>query len=226
MLLDNTKFKTWQKRTKNKKVWYEFAFDSRVKIFQGTKRFNPLSEIKGEFIDLVQIHSSVIHRAENSMKLVGDGLFTDEKGINLYIGTADCLPMVFYNPEKKILSLLHMGWKGTALGISKNFLLKMQQLYDLNPRGWEVALGPCIASESYEVGIEVFEFFDKLKIDGIQVNDNRYFLDLEKANIDMIKKYGITRIYTFPEKTFTSELFYSYRKGDTQRNITVGVIEQ
>ncbi len=221
-----TEFRVWKKRIKNNKEWYEFNFDLKVKLFQGTKSFNPIYEIKGSFVDLTQIHSSIVHEARKDIKLVGDGLFTCNTGLHLYVRTADCLPMIFYHSEEKILSLLHMGWKGTVLGISKKFLLIMQQIYDLNPSDWEVVLGPCIAPENYEVGKEVFEFFDKFKISGIQINGNRYFLDLEKANIDIIKKFGITRIYTFPEKTFTSELFYSYRKGNKERNITVGVIER
>ena len=220
-----TKFNKWLIKTKNGKRWYEFAFSPGIKIFQGTKDFNPLFEIKGKFINLLQIHSTIIHRARLDIKLVGDGLFTKEKKLNLYIRTADCLPIIFYHPEVNILALVHAGWKGTVLGISSNFLLKMKQLYDLKTCDWEVAFGPCIDPEIYEVGEEVFSFFDKFNIDGITVKDGRYFLDLEKANVNIVKKYGVSRIYTFPEKTYTSELFYSYRKGDIERNITVGVIE-
>jgi YfiH family protein len=218
-------FNKWLINTKNGKKWYEFAFSPEVKIFQGTKDFDPLVEIKGKFIDLLQIHSTIIHRASLDSKLVGDGLFTKEKGLNLYIRTADCLPIIFYHRKVNILALIHSGWKGTVLKISGNFLLKMKQLYNLKTCDWEVAFGPCIAPEVYEVGEEVFSFFYKYDIDGITVKDEHYFLDLEKANIKIIEKYGISKIHLFPEKTYTSELFYSYRKGDTQRNITVGVIE-
>lgn len=217
--------KEWQKKTKNQKKRYEFSFNSKVKLIQGTKYFNPLREVKGEFVDLVQIHSSIIHKARTDLKLVGDCLFTDQEGLNLYIRTADCLPIIFYHQEKKILALLHAGWKGTVLMIAKNFLLKMKQLYNLNYYDWEVALGPCISPSNYEVGKWVFEFFNKFNIDGIKLRNGRYFLDLEESNIKILRKYGIRKIYPFPEKTFTSELFYSCRKGDKERNITVGVIE-
>ena len=217
--------KKWQKKTKNQKKWYEFSFNSKVKLIQGTKSFNPLREVKAEFIDLIQIHSSIIHKARADLKLVGDGLFTNEKGLNLYIRTADCLPIIFYHQEEKILALLHAGWRGTVLMIAKNFLLKMKQLYNLNYYDWEIALGPCIALSNYEVEKSVFEFLDKFNINGIKLKNGRYFLDLEEANIKILKKYGINKIYPFPEKTYTSELFYSYRKGDKERNITVGVIE-
>jgi YfiH family protein len=218
-------FKKWLKRSKDEKKWYEFSFDSKVKIFQGTKLFNPLREIKGDCINLIQIHSSVIHEARYGIKLVGDGLYTNKKGLKMYIRTADCLSIAFYHPGKEILSLLHSGWKGTVLMIAKKFLLKMEKLYDLKPEDWEVALGPCIDFKYYEVGKEVIEFFDKFNIEGIKIKNDRYFLDLEEANTKLIKKYGVSKIYPFPEKTYTSELFYSYRRGDTPRNITSGVIE-
>jgi YfiH family protein len=225
MIVNKAELKKWQKKIKSKKEWYEFFFNSRVRVFQGTKYFNPLCEIKGEFIDLIQIHSSVIHKARNDIKLVGDGFFTNQKGFNLFIRTADCLPMIFYHPGKEILALLHVGWKGTALKIAKEFLFKMKELYNLKFKDWEVSLGPCIAPGNYEVGKGVFEFFNKFNIDGIKIKNRQYFLDLEEANIEIIKKYGVSKIYPFPEKTYTSELFYSSRKGDTERNITAGVIE-
>jgi YfiH family protein len=217
--------KKWRKKTKNKKRWYEFSFNSRVKVLQGTRYFNPLREVRGEFVDLIQIHSSIIHKARNDVKMVGDGFFTNKKEFNLSIRTADCLPMIFYHPRGEIFALLHAGWKGTVLMIAKKFLLKMKKLYNLEFTDWEVSLGPCIDFSNYEVGKGVFEFFDKFDINGIKIKNNRYFLDLEEANIKIIKKYGVNKIYPFPEKTYTSELFYSFRKGDTERNITVGVIE-
>ncbi len=220
-----TELKKWHKRTEGKEKWYEFSFSPKVKIIQGTRNFNPLSEIKSTFADLIQIHSSVIHKARNDIKLVGDGLFTNKKDMYLYIKTADCLPIIFYHSKEETLALLHAGWKGTALMIAKNFLLKMKRLYGLEPEGWEVSLGPCIGTENYEVGEVVFEFFRRFNIGGIKIKNGRYFLDLEEANIGIIKKYGVSKIYPFPEKTYTSDLFYSYRRGNTERNITVGVIK-
>jgi YfiH family protein len=225
MVEEAKNIKTWQKRMKNKKEWYEFSFNSKVKIFQGTKSFNPLDVVKGENVGLIQIHSSVIHQARTDIRLVGDGLFTGKRGLNLYIRTADCLAMIFYHPEAKVLALLHTGWKGTVLLIAKKFLLRMKQLYDFNFCDWEVTFGPCIAPENYEVGKEVFEFFDKFNLSGIYSGNNSYFLNLEEANIKMLRKMGVENIYSFPEKTYTSGLFYSYRKGDAERNITLGVIE-
>jgi len=215
--------KKWLEKYKNKRKWYEFSFNSKMKIIQGTRLFNPLQNVKGNCINLIQIHSSVIHKAGTDTKFVGDGLFTDKKGSNMYIRTADCLPIILFHPHKEILALLHAGWKGTVLMIAKKFLLEMRKLYDLKSEDWEVAFGPCIDPEYYEVGAEIFEFFNKFNIEGIELNNGSYFLDLEKANIGILKKYGVDKIYPFPEKTYTSELFYSYRRGDTQRNITLGV---
>lgn len=210
---------------KNKAEWYEFFFSPKVKIIQGTRNYNPLSEIKDSCYDLIQIHSSVIHKARDDIKLVGDGLFTNKKDVYLYVRTADCLPIIFYHSSEKILALLHAGWKGTALMIARNFLLKMRNLYNLKCEDWEVSLGPCIDARNYEVGKVVFEFFEKSNIDGIKVKNGHYFLDLEEANIGIVRRCGVAKIYPFPEKTYTSDLFYSYRRGDTQRNITIGVIE-
>jgi YfiH family protein len=219
------KLKKWKKRTKNKAEWYEFFFNPKVKLIQGTNNYNPLSDVKGMYSNLVQIHSAVIHKARNDIKLVGDGLFTNEKDMYLYVRTADCLPIIFYHRREKILALLHAGWKGTALMIAKNFLIKMKNLYNLKYEDWEVSFGPCIDAHNYAVGKVVVEFFKKSNIGGVKIKNGRYFLDLEEANIGIVKKYGVNKVYPFPEKTYSSDLFYSYRRGDTERNITVGVIE-
>jgi YfiH family protein len=220
-----TELKKWHKITVKKAEWYEFFFSHKVKIIQGTRNYNPLTEVNGEIFDLIQIHSGVIHKAGSNIKLVGDGLFTKKKDMYLYVRTADCLPIIFYHSGRKILALLHAGWKGTALMIAKNFLLKMRNLYNIATEDWEVSLGPCICADNYEVGEVVFDFFKKSNIEGVKVRNKRYFLDLEEANIAIVKKCGVVKIYPFPEKTYASDLFYSYRRGDTDRNITVGVIE-
>ena len=92
----------WEQKQKEGKIWYELIFDSNVVIIQGTKSFNPLTEIEGALCGLKQIHSAVIHRANPKINLVGDGIFTDEKDIIIYVKTADCLPIILYHPKKVI----------------------------------------------------------------------------------------------------------------------------
>ncbi len=216
--------KLWKMREKSGKVWYELLLSSKVTILQGTKSFNPLKEMEGKPVGLTQIHSSIIHQAQTDVKLVGDGLFTDKKGIIIYIKSADCLPIILYHPKKMVLAILHAGWKGTVLKIVKNSLLQMKENYNLRLTDWQVAFGPCIDMKNYNVGKEVYELFKKEGLSGIYIRNHLYFLDLEEANIKIIEEMGIKNFYSFPEKTYSSKNFYSHRKGEEGRNITAGKI--
>ncbi|MEO0293110.1 MAG: polyphenol oxidase family protein [candidate division WOR-3 bacterium] len=221
----NKDTKSWQKRVEGEKEWYEFYFEPKVKVIQGTKYFNPLDFIKCKTVGLIQIHSAIIHKASFGVKLVGDGLFTQEKNVGLYVRTADCLPLTFYHKQKELLGLLHIGWRGTVLEFPKNFVLKMKEIYGIKPLEWEVVLGYCIKWEDYEVSEEIANLFNKFGSPCVYFKDGKYFLSLKEANINILKNLGIERIYLFPEIESPYELFYSYRKGDKERNITLTLIE-
>jgi len=214
----------WEKKEKAGKIWYELSLDSDAIILQGTKSFDPLEEIQGERCGLKQIHSSVIHKARCGIKLVGDGIFTDDVNIIIYVKTADCLPIILYHPGRRVLAILHAGWRGTLLKITKKFFLRMKNDLKMEVSDWIVAFGPCIGRKDYEVGPEIYDLFKFEELTGVHVNKSRYFLDLKEANINEMRKTGVSAFYDFPEETYSSDNLYSYRKGDKERNITAGKI--
>ena len=83
---------------------------------------------------LNQIHSNKFHLVNNikklkskKIKLKGDAMITDSKGIALGILTADCAPIFIYDSKLKIISAVHSGWKGSLKGITEkvlDFLIK------------------------------------------------------------------------------------------------------
>lgn len=214
----------WKRKEKSGKIWYELLIDSNVLVLQGTKSFDPLKKMKGEPCELKQIHSSVIHKAASGVQLVGDGIFTDKKDLIIYVKTADCLPIILYHPAERILAILHSGWKGTLLRIVKKFFLRMKEKFSLEGSDWVAGFGPSIGMENYEVGVGIYNLFKIEKIPGVHIRNNRYFLDLEEANMNEMKKMGVRTFHTFPEETYSPEHFYSHRRGDTGRNITAGKI--
>lgn len=214
----------WKKKHNKNKIWYELEFDSGALIVQGTKSYNPLENLNGKICDLEQIHSAVIHRARADIKLVGDGLYTGENNFILSIKTADCLPIILYHPRKKILSLLHAGWRGTLLRITKKAILLLQSKYDLKGKELIAAFGPCINPDNYEIGEEVYKLFEQKNLPGVKKIEEGYYLDLKETNLAELKDKGIDEIYHFPEETCNSNIFYSHRKGEKGRNITAARI--
>ena len=102
-----------------------------------------------------QVHSAVVEFA----RLPGnypnaDGLVTTESNILLTLKVADCVPIFLYEPLKRIIGLVHSGWRGTVENIVSN-AIKLMQKNGAKPRDIKCFLGPAIGKCCYEVGWEV-----------------------------------------------------------------------
>ena len=65
--------------------------------------------------------------------------------------TADCVPILFCDPKKKIISCVHAGWKGALNGVIENTIDKFLKL-NSKARDLVAAIGPCINHQHYKVG--------------------------------------------------------------------------
>ena len=86
-----------------------------------------------------------------------DALVTDKPGICLCVQTADCVPVLLFDPGKKVIAAVHAGWRGTVAKIVANSVHVMKEKYGCDPKTILVAIGPSIGPEVYEVGDEVVE---------------------------------------------------------------------
>ena len=91
---------------------------------------------KESLIILNQKHSNqVIHFKKEKYvksKLDGDAIVSEVKNIGIAILSADCAPVLFYDPNKKIIGCAHLGWKGALNGIIKNTIKKFNELNSNN----------------------------------------------------------------------------------------------
>lgn len=78
-----------------------------------------------------------------------DGLMTDEKGVYLFLLIADCLPIIFYDPEKGVITLVHAGWKGVYTEIARKAVENIQKEYGSMPRDIIIGIGPYAHKESF-----------------------------------------------------------------------------
>ena len=100
------------------------------------------------------MHSNkLVFLNENSKlkkKIKADAVITDQKKLPIAVLTADCVPVLLYDCKKKIIAVIHAGWKGAYRGIIKNvtnFMLKK----GCNPKNIIGAIGPSITQKNYEV---------------------------------------------------------------------------
>ena len=176
---------------------------------------------KKEFlITLNQKHSNEVIYFENEKsiknKLSGDAIVSKVKNVGFSILTADCAPVFFYDPKKKIIGCAHSGWKGALNGIIKNTVKKFSELNSAS-KDLIAVVGPCIEKENYQVKNDFYEKFilqDKKneyffrKIDnGKFIFDLREFINKELFSLD-IKNVENIKLDTFSK----NEFFYSYRR--------------
>jgi YfiH family protein len=116
-----------------------------------------------------QIHSGVVRvvkardgalegrlqTAEGKAVLEGDGLMTDVPGVLLGVGTADCVPVLVVDVEKKVVAAFHAGWRGTVARIVERGVAKMRGEYGSRVGDLVAAVGPSIGVCCYAVGDEV-----------------------------------------------------------------------
>lgn len=77
------------------------------------------------------------------------------------VRTADCVPVLVYDPSKRVVAAIHAGWRGTVKHIVRLTIEKMQKEYHCQASGLYAMIGPSISPEAFEVGEEVAEEFSK-----------------------------------------------------------------
>lgn len=90
-----------------------------------------------------------------------DAMITNVRGCAIGARTADCVPVLLYDPIKKVVAAIHSGWKGTVLHISQKTIRKMQETFGCAPSDLHAVIGPSISMDAFQVGEEVVEAFAK-----------------------------------------------------------------
>jgi len=160
-----------------------------------------------------------------------DGLVTDSKEVTLVTFYADCVPVFLFDPEKTVISIAHSGWRGTAMKISKEALMKMKEKFLCEPQNIVAAIGPSIGKCCFEVGDDVYDEF-KAKIDWsveyCERKDQKWHFDLpaiiKRTLIDEgVKEENIvlSDICTKCNK----DLFFSHRGDNGKTGTMVGIMK-
>ena len=152
-----------------------------------------------------------------------DGLITNESETLIFLRFADCTPLVFYDPVKKVSAISHAGWRGTASKIGVKTVEKMSAFFDSNVRDIVVLIGPAISGCCYEVGDDVKEkLLSTVNETSGLFSDN--YADLKAINERQLREIGIKKTDICPYCTScNNDMFYSYRKeqGTTNRHFAV-----
>ena len=148
-----------------------------------------------------------------------DALITNKKGFCICVQTADCVPILLYDPKNVVVAVVHAGWRGTVRKIVDVTVKKMIQKYHSIPTELRAIIGPSIGPEVYEVGTEVVvEVKKNIPNADITLHKNRlnkYHLNLWEANRQLLLKIGLNfnHIQISSECSFTnSDNYFSARR--------------
>lgn len=146
-------------------------------------------------------------------KTSADAIITNQYGIAIGILTADCVPIMVVDPVKKIIGIVHAGWRGTAKLIVQKVVEIMVKHFGSDKKAILAAIGPSIGQCCYKVDeVVAREFRDN---EFINKEDDYWRLDLKKANLSQMVNSGILEKNISVEDFCTScrnDLFFSYRK--------------
>ncbi|MBO8239641.1 peptidoglycan editing factor PgeF [Prochlorococcus marinus XMU1412] len=144
-----------------------------------------------------QIHSNEIvlgSLSQEGNKTNADGLFGNKCNQNLWIYTADCMPIFFADKRTRNIAALHCGRKGLEKKIIKN-LVKIFENFGASRDDLLVAIGPAISKENYLVDQFTFkEFYRKAENKKITVNLTKTEKDLCFSDSNHIKEQNLNQL--------------------------------
>jgi polyphenol oxidase len=186
------------------------------------RAFRALGRDPASVADLWQVHSAEVVVAETprgALEHLGkaDALVTDRPEVTLFLRFADCVPILLYDPRRKVAGLAHAGWKGTVLKAPAKTVRVMAARYGCRPADIWAGIGPSIGPCHYEVGPEVVDVVRQAFPEGdelLQSVNNHWRLDLWAANARALREAGVEPAHIEVGQICTAcrpDEFYSHR---------------
>ena len=158
-----------------------------------------------------------------------DGLVSDRPGTTLGAFAADCIPLLFADPEARVCGAAHAGWRGTVAGVARNVIGRMVEAGARSERV-RVALGPSIGPCCFEVGPEVVTEFRAAFGDlaGMVVRGpQKDHIDLRVAMRAVLERAGVRPEHIDDHPPCTkceAERFFSYRRDGKEGGVHMAFI--
>ncbi len=194
------------------------------------------------FVFQQQVHGAKCSIVESKDKAKGvysyasalndnDAMITATKGVCITVMAGDCVPLLFFDTQNKVIAAAHAGWRGTYKKIAQKTVEKMTQRFNSKPKYIIAGIGPSISAPHYEVDDLVYNEFKK-HIPGYNKffsegkEKGKYYLDLWAANKAQLLSAGlkeanieISALCTYAD----NHLFFSARRGEEER-FTAGIM--
>jgi len=196
--------------------------DERDRVLENRNRVAAaLGVDRANLVSPFQIHSpdviAVTGPFEDDADRKADALVTKTQGLAIGVATADCGPVLFADPDARVVGAAHSGWKGAFTGVLQNTVAAMETL-GATKVGIRAVLGPTISQGAYEVGPE---FHDRFVAETPE--NARYFVPSERSGhfmfdlpafiTDRLRDLGLKHVGGTGHCTYMDEnRFFSYRR--------------
>ena len=150
-----------------------------------------------------QIHSDVV-RVVTEDDCLGldhhnypecDGLVTNTPGLALVVFTADCTPILLYDPVTGAVGAVHAGWRGTAMDIAGKAVQVMVHAFGSDPKNIRAAIGPnigmCCFETDGEVPAAMVKTFGPAVKKHIRPSGQKYYVNLKEINRHALSRAGV-----------------------------------
>lgn len=149
-----------------------------------------------------------------------DAFITAEQGICLAVKTADCTPILLFDPLCMVVAAIHAGWRGTIQNITGETISLMQKTFGCDASNIVAAIGPCIGVKCYEVGDEVAGLFREqfsilpAVVEEACLPNEKSRVNVRLANYHQLLQAGISahNIEMSEVCTFENQMFHSARR--------------
>ena len=167
-----------------------------------------------------QVHDCVVRRIDGPQQEILEGVdavMTNVPKLCIGVSTADCIPILLYDPVHRAVGAVHAGWRGTVLRIVEKAVEALYESYGTEAADLQAVIGPGISLDSFEVGDEVYEQFQAagFEMRAISRRDEKWHINLPECNRLQLVGAGVlsthiqmTNICTFQ----TFDRFFSARK--------------
>lgn len=201
--------------------------DTRENVMENHRRFAKAASIKWESMVMDTFeHGITVRRVDKNHAGMGylkpslpfcDGLITNDPGVALVTGHADCLPLYFLDTEKNAIGLAHAGWKGTFENIAREMVRAMGRHYGCNAADILAGVGPCICENCFEVSEDLRNRFGEA-YPGIPCTKpgkpGKGYVDLKMVTVAQFLQEGVLpeHIALMDVCTYEDERLYSHRR--------------
>jgi len=214
--------------------------DDQQAVIENFRRISFVAEIyPGDMVFSDQVHGDRIVYVDQQDRGKGiylpkemqgvDGLITDKPQVCLVTFYADCVPLFFLDPVKKVIGLAHAGWRGTVLEIGRKMVERFQEDFGSEPDDILAGIGPCGGICCYETDRDVPDAF--ISALGASANEyvkpvgDKWHIDLAGLNRLILENHGVKSITMSDICTVcNSDKYWSHRKTRGVRGAMAAII--